>query len=81
MANVTEKAPSVELSDALKAGFHDAMERISSLNLDPANTLVDQISEEKWSTWDASKEFAVVADSDGLNGDGLDEDGVDSLAA
>jgi len=63
------KAPSVELTDALRAGFQDAMERVKALNLNPCVTLVDEISNDEWNAWDASKEVALVVDSDGLNND------------
>lgn len=63
------KAPSVELTDALRTGFLDAMERVKSLDLNPCATLVDQISNDDWASWDASNEVALVVDSDGLNND------------
>ena len=73
MANGKGIAPSVELADALKAGFHDAMKRIEDLNIDPCNTLVDQISAEEWQNWDACGEIAIVMDKDGLNGEPIDD--------
>lgn len=81
MADVIEKAPSVELADALHAGFHAAMERVEALNLDPCSTLVDAISQDAWASWDASSECALVLDSDGLNGDDGELDGELDLAA
>jgi hypothetical protein len=80
MADV-KKATSVELTDALQAGFNAAIERIKTLNLDPCSTLIDRISQEDWNAWDASTEFAVVADSSGLNGDGDDIDDEFDVAA
>lgn len=68
------KAPSVELTDALRTGFQDAMERVTSLNLNPCATLVDKISNDEWAFWDASKEAALVVDTDGLNNDDLEHE-------
>jgi hypothetical protein len=81
MADVNGKAPSVELSDALHAGFDDAMARVASLNLDPCATLVDEIPAEIWASWDESKEIALVADKDGIDGSGVDDDEYEPLAA
>ncbi|MGE0280221.1 MAG: hypothetical protein AB7P20_06360 [Rhizobiaceae bacterium] len=66
MANVNGKAPSVELTDALQAGFHAAMDRVKAANIDPCSTLVDQISSKDWSSCDASNEKALVVDNNGL---------------
>lgn len=81
MANVKKTAPSVELADALHAGFHAAMERVTALDLDPCDTLVDAISQKEWDAWDASAENALVVDTDGLNGDGSDADDELDIAA
>ncbi|RVK59164.1 hypothetical protein CN126_14485 [Sinorhizobium meliloti] len=79
MVDVNGKADSVNLTDALHAGFDAAMERVKVLNLDPCATLIDQISKEEWASWDASNENALVIDQDKL--DDSDDDYVDHQLA
>lgn len=62
MADLTTNA-TVELGDALHAGFKDAMARVAELGLDPQGTLVDSISQEVWDSWDASNENPTVKDT------------------
>lgn len=52
---------SVTLTDGFHAGIQDAVARIESLNL--TSTLVAEISDEMWASWDASNEDALVVDS------------------
>lgn len=52
---------SVTLTDGFHAGIQDAMKRIESLNL--KSTLVSEITDEMWATWDASNEDALMIDS------------------
>jgi hypothetical protein len=80
MANVKGKEASVALNDALQSGVHDAMDRVAKLKLDPCKTLVDQIANDTWNSWDESDENAKVCDNDGIDGNGLDEP-VEPLAA
>jgi hypothetical protein len=64
MANLEQGALSVETTDLMTKAIQDAMARIKEV---PATAnLVDEISKEEWLEWDASKELALVADSDGL---------------
>lgn len=60
MASLNGKALSVELTDALHAGFLAAMER-AKVVLESEN-LVDQISKSDWEAWDAFAENGLVAD-------------------
>ncbi|WP_295950391.1 hypothetical protein [uncultured Bartonella sp.] len=62
---------SVTLTDGFDAGMHDAMARIKELNL--KSTLVSEISDEMWATWDASNEDALVVDTS-ANEDSNEED-------
>ncbi|MGY4306393.1 hypothetical protein ACVIJ6_003636 [Bradyrhizobium sp. USDA 4369] len=64
MANLEQGALSVETTDLMTKAIQDAMARIKEVPA--AANLVDQISKEEWLEWDASKELALVADSDGL---------------
>jgi hypothetical protein len=72
MDNYETTEATVELGNAMKAGFEAAMARIDALGLDPRANLVEGISQVDWDSWDASEENPNVLDSDGL--DGLHED-------
>lgn len=77
MDNYETTEATVELGNAMKAGFEAAMARIKALGLDPKANLVEGIDQTAWDAWDATNENPNVIDSDGL--DGLFED--DSLSA
>lgn len=72
MANVMEKTSSVETTDVMSKAVQDAMARVAEVGGLAGNTLVDSISDEAWKNWDASREIALVADKDGV--DGCDDD-------
>lgn len=63
MADLNTNNATVELGDAMHAGFTDAMARVTELGLDPKNTLVDSISQDKWDAWDASNENPTIKDT------------------
>ncbi|NGP18684.1 hypothetical protein [Devosia aurantiaca] len=79
MDNYETTGATVELGDAMKAGFEAAMARIKALGLDPQANLVESIGQVDWDSWDASNENPNVLDSDGL--DGLYEDDILPVAA
>ncbi|UWU89773.1 hypothetical protein [Bradyrhizobium sp. CB1015] len=64
MAEMENKANSVETTDLLNKAIHDAMARIKEVP--QTKNLVDSITKEQWLAWDASDEKALVVDSDGL---------------
>lgn len=63
MADLTTNNATVELGDALHAGFNDAMARVKELGLDPKGTLVDSIPQDQWDSWNASNENPTVKDT------------------
>jgi hypothetical protein len=67
-----------EIDEAIKAAFDRAGAVFSS----EKPTLIDQISDDDWASWDASHEMAVVFDkSDLVNEIYADDDELEPIAA
>ena len=79
MATMNENA-SATLADSMQLGFTHAMERVAEVNLNPLSTLVDQVSQSDWESWDASNEIANVVDPHGVDGYEDDGEGVPAAA-
>lgn len=77
MSEVKE-AMSVGTTDAMSVAMSDAMTRIVEVGF--SKTLIDCISKSEWIAWDASDEFAIVDDPEGINGEDY-SDGSNILAA
>lgn len=80
MASKIKNGEAINAVNGLSAGVDAAMNRIRTLKLDPRATLVDAISADAWSVWDASDEIALVADPHLLE-DGPDHDDGDPAIA
>jgi hypothetical protein len=72
--NVKAVGVTDEMTEALQAGMSHAR----TFYADGRSTLIDQISQEDWDSWDGSDELALVSDPDGLS---LDDHSDCDLAA
>ena len=78
---VSEK-PFVDTTDELMKAIEYAKARVDQVYSSGRNTLIDQISQQEWDSWDASDELGLVSDPHGLEDDPVDSaDAFDKVAA
>lgn len=78
---VSEK-PSVDTTDELMKAIEHAQARVAEVYSSGRNTLIDQISQQEWDSWDASDELGLVSDPHGLEDDPVDmADTLEKVAA
>lgn len=61
---LTQAHEAVEVSDEMVAALEAGTARACAFYEGGRSTLIDQLSQDAWESWDAADEMALVADSD-----------------
>ena len=67
MAEASTAFQAVEVSDELTTALQAGVDHAHAFYASARGTLIDQISQEDWESWDGSEEMALVSDPDGID--------------